>query len=179
MNSNTQTKNLAKRYISYIFIGWTNATNSTNNEIKLFGPSFYWSRKDGQYSKKIQSGAQWLPTVSEKWICYIKDKGRLQWDIFQKFWPMIHRYFKMGNVSCHTISDISLFMCEIHVLALSMVHPHHIHFVLGIIGFNQLPNLVNNIKYLTGINPDIYEHNTMHWHFFFLHVVINIYHTAV
>lgn len=31
--------------------------------------------------------------------------------------PMMHGYSQMGNVSCCTISNASLFMCEIHALS--------------------------------------------------------------
>lgn len=41
---------------------------------------------------------------------------------------MMHGYFEMANVSCRVISNISLSMCKIHVLAM----PY-----LGIIGLSM------------------------------------------
>ena len=44
---------------------------------------------------------------------------------------MMHGYFKMDNVSCRIVSDTSLFMCKIRVLAVSMACPCRVHAVSG------------------------------------------------
>ena len=51
-----------------------------------------------------------------------------QWDLSL---PMMHGYFEMGNVACRIVSDTSLFMCKIRVLAVSMAYPIRIHAISG------------------------------------------------
>jgi len=41
--------------------------------------------------------------------------------------PMMHGYFKMGNIPGRIVSDISLFMCKIRVLSVSTTFPCRIH----------------------------------------------------
>ena len=42
---------------------------------------------------------------------------------------MMHRYFKMGSVSCHIVSDTSLFMCKTRVPTMSLACPYCIYAV--------------------------------------------------
>lgn len=44
---------------------------------------------------------------------------------------IMHRYFKMSNASCHIVFDALLFMCKIHVLAISIAYLCRIHTVFG------------------------------------------------
>lgn len=44
---------------------------------------------------------------------------------------MMHRFFKIGKVSCHIVSDTSHFKCKIRVPAISMACPYRLHAVSG------------------------------------------------
>ena len=45
----------------------------------------------------------------------------------------MHGCFKIGNISCHIVSDTSLLMFKISVLTISMVCPCRIHAVSGLL----------------------------------------------
>ena len=73
----------------------------------------------------------WMPSFSSSFFWY---SGHILIPIHhpghQTFKIMMHRYFKMGNVSCRILSLLH-FMCEIRVPAMSTACPCRIHPVSG------------------------------------------------